>query len=150
MPPSCSSSGLGAIIHRQACHSHSTLRKAGLRKWKEFQGLLGAQRERCVLIPNVNVCLSNFSSDLPSLPSPSSVWVHPAQTVLSALPTETWRMRLQIVPLHSAPLPPAGQSSEEESNPIAPSLLLLYCSRSDKQQPRRSPSAEEIMIFALR
>lgn len=41
-------------------------RKAGLHKWKECQGLPGTQRERCVLIPNVNVCLSNFSSDPPS------------------------------------------------------------------------------------
>lgn len=65
------------------------VRKADLHKWKEFQQLVGAWRQSYVLIPNVNVCLSNFSSDLPSLPPPSDVWIHPAQTVLLALLMET-------------------------------------------------------------
>lgn len=108
MPYFSSSSWLGAISCRQACHQHSMTRKAGLHKWKEFQGLPETQRERCVLIPNVNVCLSNFSSDLPSLPSPSSVWILSSQTVLSALPMESRRMRLPTFPPHLLPVPPVG------------------------------------------
>jgi len=57
--------------------------------------------------------------------------------------------RPPLLQLSPAAVPPC-QSSEEECNPTAPSPLLLYCSRSDKQQPRRIPSAGGITIFALR
>lgn len=104
MPPSCHSSGLGDVIQRQTYHQHSILRKAGLGKWKEFHGLPGAQRKRCVLIPNISVYFSDFSSDLLYLLSSYPAWIQPAQTLLSALLMEAWSMRLQTFLSHSVPL----------------------------------------------
>lgn len=64
-------------------------------------------------------------------------------------------MRLQTLLPHSVLLPPASPCCSP-SQPVfrggiqpTSSLLLLYCSRRNKQQPRRIPSAGGI-IFALR
>lgn len=150
MPPSSLSSGWGAQFTGK--HVPCT-QKPGLCKMKAFQGLPGACRERRVLIPDVHVCLSNFSSDLPSLPSPSSVWKHsPDCSVSSAGGDMESRASDASSPLsppssswpHRPPSLPAARAGIQ-----APSHLLLSCSRSDKQQHRRIPSAGGIMSFAL-
>lgn len=129
MPPSSLSSGWGAEFTGK--HVPCT-QKPGPCKWKLFQGLPGACRERRVLIPDVHVCLSNFSSDLLSLPSPCSVWKHsPDCSVSSAGGDTESRASDSFLPtqppfLQLAPLPsqPASCQSRNPS-PFPPPAFLL-------------------------
>lgn len=80
----------------------------------------------------------------PKLPCQLCQWRHGEWGFKHSCPTQSPSLQLAFAAMT------ACQLSEEEYNPAAPSHLLLYCFRSDRQQPERIPSAGGIIIFALR